>query len=44
VVEGGIDYAQQVLEKSFGLAKAMEIIEKVKNLTTLRGFDVLKKS
>jgi len=44
VVEGGIDYAQQVLEKSFGLAKAMEIIEKVKNLTTLRGFDVLKKA
>lgn len=44
VVEGGIDYAQQVLEKSFGLAKAMEIIEKVKNITTLRGFDVLKKA
>ncbi len=44
VVEGGIDYAQQVLEKSFGLAKAMEIMEKVKNLTTLRGFDVLKKA
>ncbi|MFH0734138.1 MAG: flagellar motor switch protein FliG [bacterium] len=44
VVEGGIDYAQQVLEKSFGLAKAMEIIERVKNITTLRGFDVLKKA
>jgi len=44
VLEGGIDYAQAVLEKSFGLAKAVEIIEKVKNLTTLRGFDVLKKA
>ena len=41
VLEGGLDYAQQVLEKSFGLSKAMEVIEKVKNLTTLHGFDVL---
>jgi len=44
VLEGGLDYAQAVLEKSFGLAKAMEIIEKVKNLTTLKGFDILKKA
>ncbi len=42
VLEGGIEYARAVLEKSFGVEKAMEIIEKVKNLTTLRGFDVLK--
>lgn len=44
MLEGGIDYAQSILEKSFGLAKAVEIVEKVKNLTTLRGFDVLKKA
>ena len=44
VLEGGLEYAQQVLEKSFGLSKAMEVIEKVKNLTTLHGFDVLKKA
>lgn len=44
VLEGGLDYAQAVLEKSFGLSKAQEIIEKVQNLTTLRGFDVLKKA
>ncbi|HRI45509.1 MAG: flagellar motor switch protein FliG [Ignavibacteriaceae bacterium] len=44
VLEGGLDYAQAVLEKSFGLPKAMEIIEKVKNLTTVKGFDVLKKA
>ncbi len=43
MLEGGIDYAQAILEKSFGLSKAVEIIEKVKNLTTLRGFDILKK-
>ncbi|PID62480.1 MAG: flagellar motor switch protein FliG [Ignavibacteriae bacterium] len=44
VLEGGIDYAKQVLEKSFGITKAMEVIDKVKNLTTLHGFDVLKKA
>jgi flagellar motor switch protein FliG len=44
VLEGGLDYAQMLLEKSFGMSKAIEIIEKVKNLTTLKGFDVLKKA
>jgi len=44
MLEGGIEFAQAVLEKSFGMAKAVEIIEKVKNLTTLKGFDVLKKA
>ncbi|MGK9367400.1 flagellar motor switch protein FliG [Melioribacter sp. Ez-97] len=44
VLEGGLDYAQAVLEKTFGAPKAVEIIEKVKRLTTLKGFDVLKKA
>lgn len=44
MLEGGLEYAQRVLEKSFGMAKAMEIIEKVRTLTTLKGFDVLKKA
>ncbi len=44
VLEGGLEYAQAVLEKSFGVSKAQSIIEKVQNLTTLRGFDVLKKA
>lgn len=44
VLEGGIEYAQAVLEKSFGMTKASEIITKIKTLTTLRGFDVLKKA
>ncbi|MFA6596749.1 MAG: flagellar motor switch protein FliG [Ignavibacteriaceae bacterium] len=44
VLEGGIEFAKAVLEKSFGVHKALEIMEKVKNLTTLRGFDVLKKA
>lgn len=44
VLEGGLDVAQEILEKSFGLTKALEIIEKVKSITTLHGFDVLKKA
>ena len=44
VLEGGFEFAQAVLEKSFGLNKAVEIIDKVKNITTLKGFDVLKKA
>ena len=44
VLEGGIEYAQALLEKSFGAGKASEIIEKVRSLTTLKGFDVLKKA
>ncbi|NOX17053.1 MAG: flagellar motor switch protein FliG [Chlorobi bacterium] len=44
VLEGGLEYAQNILEKSFGMAKAVEIIEKVKSITTLHGFDVLKKA
>ncbi len=44
VLEGGLEYAEAVLEKSFGINKATEIIEKVRNLTTLKGFDVLKKA
>jgi len=44
VLEGGLDFAQAVLEKSYGSPKAVEIIEKIKRLTTLKGFDVLKKA
>lgn len=44
VLEGGIEYAQALLEKSFGPGKATEIIEKVRSLRLLKGFDVLKKA
>lgn len=44
VLEGGLDYAQAVLEKTYGSSKAFEIIEKIRRLTTLKGFDVLKKA
>ncbi len=44
ILEGGPEYAQAILEKSFGVAKAMEILEKINSITTLHGFDVLKKA
>jgi flagellar motor switch protein FliG len=44
VLEGGIEYAQMLLEKSLGTIRAQEIIEKVKSLTTMKGFDFLKKA
>ncbi|MFP4368856.1 MAG: flagellar motor switch protein FliG [Candidatus Kapaibacterium sp.] len=44
MVEGGLEYAQVLLEKSYGLEQAREIIEKIRVLTTVRGFNILKKS
>lgn len=44
MVEGGLEYAQVLLEKSYGMEKAREIIEKIRVLTTVRGFNILKKS
>ncbi len=44
IVKGGIDYAQSVLEKALGSVKAGEIIEKVKELTTVKGFSIFKKA
>lgn len=44
MVEGGLEYAQLLLEKSYGLDQAKEIIEKIRVLTTVRGFNILKKS
>jgi flagellar motor switch protein FliG len=39
-----MDYALTLLEKTFGLEKAREIIERIKVLTTVRGFDILKQA
>jgi flagellar motor switch protein FliG len=44
VLEGGLEYATLLLEKSLGLDRAREIIERVKLLTSIRGFDMLKKA
>jgi len=44
MIEGGIEYAQILLEKSYGFDRAKEIIEKIRILTTVRGFNILKKA
>jgi flagellar motor switch protein FliG len=44
VVQGGLDYAQQLLEHTLGFAKAADILEKVKVLSHVTGFDMLKKA
>lgn len=43
-VEGGMEYALALLERTFGMDKAREIIDKIRVLTTVRGFDILKQS
>jgi flagellar motor switch protein FliG len=42
--QGGLDYAQRLLENSIGFTKANEILEKVKAMTRVTGFDILKKA
>ncbi len=44
MVEGGMEYALALLEKTFGMDKAREIMERIKVLTTVRGFDILKQA
>ncbi len=44
MVEGGLEYAQLILEKSYGMDQARDIIEKIRILTTVRGFNILKKA
>ena len=44
VVQGGLDYAQQLLERTLGFAKAADVLEKVKVLSHVTGFDMLKKA
>ncbi|HTY58921.1 MAG TPA: flagellar motor switch protein FliG [Bacteroidota bacterium] len=44
VIQGGIDYAQKLLESSLGFAKATDVLDKVRALTHVRGFGALKKA
>lgn len=44
MIEGGLEYAQALLEKSYGYEKAKEIVEKIRVLTSVRGFSILKKA
>ncbi len=44
MLNGGVEYARLLLERTFGPEKSRELIEKVKMLSTVRGFDILKKA
>lgn len=44
LLSGGVEYARLLLERTFGPEKSRELIEKVKMLSTVRGFDILKKA
>jgi len=44
MLEGGIEYAQVLLERTYGSDKARDIVEKIKVLTTIRGFNILKQA
>jgi len=44
VIQGGLDYAQKLLESSLGFAKASDVLDKVKALTHVKGFGALKKA
>ncbi|RMF34935.1 MAG: flagellar motor switch protein FliG [Chlorobiota bacterium] len=44
MLSGGVEYARLLLERTFGPEKSRELIEKVKMLSTVRGFDILKKA
>lgn len=44
LLAGGVEYARLLLERTFGPEKSRDLIEKVKMLSTVRGFDILKKA
>jgi flagellar motor switch protein FliG len=44
VIQGGIDYAQKLLENSLGFTRATDVLEKVKALTHVKGFGMLKRA
>ncbi|HSQ74107.1 MAG TPA: flagellar motor switch protein FliG [Bacteroidota bacterium] len=44
MVQGGIDYAQKLLEQSLGPKKASDVLDKVRALTHVKGFGMLKKA
>ncbi|GAB4364514.1 MAG: flagellar motor switch protein FliG [Calditrichia bacterium] len=44
VAKGGLEYAQALLEKAFGLTEAKELVEKIRASTQVRGFNTLKKA
>lgn len=44
MIQGGVEHAQKLLEQSIGLIKATEIMEKIKAVTHVKGFGMLKEA
>ncbi len=44
MIQGGMDQARKLLENSVGPGRAKDIMEKVKSLTNITGFGILKKA
>jgi flagellar motor switch protein FliG len=44
IAKGGMDFAQTVLEKAFGLNDTKDLVDKIKAATQIRGFSTLKKA
>jgi len=42
IAAGGMDYAQEVLEKAIGPDKAMDILQRIRRSLQVKGFNVLK--
>ncbi len=44
MIQGGIEQARRLLEGSLGISKAKDVMDKVKSLTNITGFGMLKKA
>jgi flagellar motor switch protein FliG len=44
MIQGGMDQAKRLLENSLGPARAKDIMDKVKTMTNITGFGILKKA
>jgi len=44
MIQGGVDYAKKLLEQSLGPKKAGDVLDKVRVLTHVKGFGMLKKA
>ncbi len=44
MLAGGFEYARMLMERTYGPEKTRDLLQKIKMLTTVRGFDILKKA
>jgi flagellar motor switch protein FliG len=44
MLSGGFEYARMLMERTYGPEKTRDLLQKIKMLSTVRGFDILKKA